>query len=89
MKPLWASVFMMLAMFLQSSAEKAQRCWVRATIPLGAFGSSSKSHAGAVPGAARPPSLGDAGGAVQLHARGPCVPTSLGTLSQVPCSGVG
>lgn len=62
MKPLWASVFMMLAMFLQSSAEKAQRCRVRATIPLGAFGSSSESHAGAVPGAARPPSLGDVGG---------------------------
>jgi len=35
MKPLWASVFMMLAMFLQSSAERAQRCWVRATIPPG------------------------------------------------------
>lgn len=32
MKPLWASVFMMLAMFLQSSKEKAQRCWVRGMI---------------------------------------------------------
>lgn len=29
MKPLWASVFMMLAMFLQSSAERAQRHRVR------------------------------------------------------------
>lgn len=35
------------------------------------------------------PLWGMRGGAVQLHARGPCVPTSLGTLSQVPCSGVG
>lgn len=32
MKPLWASVFMMLAMFLQSSKEKAQRYWVRGMI---------------------------------------------------------
>lgn len=32
MKPLWASVFMMLAMFLQSSAERAQRRWVRTAL---------------------------------------------------------
>lgn len=43
MKPLWASVFMMLAMFLQSSAERTQRCRVRATIRLGAVGTSSET----------------------------------------------
>lgn len=54
MKPLWASVFMMLAMFLQSSAERAQTRQVRATIRLGAAGSSSESHAGAVQLQAQP-----------------------------------
>lgn len=47
MKPLWASVFMMLAMFLQSSKEKAQRYWVRGMILTG-VGASSESHAGPV-----------------------------------------
>lgn len=47
MKPLWASVFMMLAMFLQSSKEKAERYWVRGMILTGA-GASSESRAGPV-----------------------------------------
>lgn len=48
MKPLWASVFMMLAMFLQSSKEKAQRYWVRGMIQTGVVGTSSESQAGPV-----------------------------------------
>lgn len=42
MKPLWASVFMMLAMFLQSSAERAQRHRVRE-------GLAQRRHLGCVP----------------------------------------
>lgn len=61
MKPLWASVFMMLAMFLQSSAERAQRHRVREgpvrRHRLGCVSSRAPapSHRPAIPAPALPP----------------------------------
>lgn len=73
MKPLWASVFMMLAMFLQSSAEREHR------------GAGLKPRSDQELLDQAPSSM--LGPCSSRHS--PSIHTSTGTLSQVPCSGVG
>lgn len=95
MKPLWASVFMMLAMFLQSSAERAQTRPVRATIRLGAAGLSSESHAGAMQLQAQP-SVPTSPSTVPSHCKCPAgvwgecgLPSTAHLLRVWPCTALG